>query len=277
MQRTPSAAAVRPSAVAGTFYPADAEPLRGAVRGYLRNLDPDAATAIQGLTSPPKALIAPHAGYRYSGPITGSAYAALSPQQREHVRRVVLVGPPHRVAFPGLATVSHRAFATPLGEVPVDRKAVAVLLQQCGVRELDAAHRDEHGLEVHLPFLQVLLHQPFTLIPLLFGDTDDDATARALEAVWGDQETLVVISSDLSHFLSYDDARSADDATADAIARCDTATIGPHQACGHLAVRAALHLAQGRGLTVTRLDLRNSGDTAGPRDRVVGYGSWAFG
>ena len=189
---------------------------------------------------------------------------------------MVLVGPAHRVSFRGLATVTHQAWATPLGEVEVDREAVDTLLPQPGVAEFDPAHAQEHGLEVHLPFLQYVLRSRFSIVPLLFSDATRAVMVDAIDTVWGGSETLIVISSDLSHFLSYQAARREDAATADAIVRCDPDAIRPDAACGHLAVQAALELGRDRGLSTVQLDLRSSGDTAGPRDRVVGYGAWAM-
>ncbi len=265
-------AIVRSAAVAGRFYPADPEVLARDVQGFLRAVpEPTVAT-----TSAPvaKAIIAPHAGYIYSGPIAASVYARLT-QARQDISRVVLFGPSHRVAFPGLAVPSTEFFETPLGRIPLDGQAIAGLRQIPGVITLDAAHAQEHSLEVHLPFLQTVLGR-FTLVPVVVGDARPDVVATALEAVWGGNETLVVISSDLSHYLDYGTARQMDQRTRQAIERLDPDAIGHDHACGRAPVGGLLIQARRHGLAVETVDLRNSGDTAGPRDKVVGYGAWMF-
>lgn len=258
---------IRPAAVAGQFYPGTASALRSAIEGYLAQ-----ATVPDGPA--PKAIIAPHAGYVYSGAVAAAAYARVR-AAAGIIRRVVLLGPCHRVAVRGLALSSAAAFATPLGNVPVDGEARRRLLAMPQVHVFDETHRDEHGLEVHLPFLQVILDD-FTLVPLVVGDASAEAVAAVLEAVWGGPETLIVVSSDLSHYLPYGEAQRLDDATCRAIEALDAGGIGRDQACGRVPVCGLLHLAKRRGLEVVGVDLRNSGDTAGPRDRVVGYGSWLF-
>jgi MEMO1 family protein len=260
--------AVRPPAVAGSFYPADAGRLRAAVDGYLAAADGSHAGAA------PKALIAPHAGYFYSGPVAGHAFAALS-ERESSIRRAVVVGPAHFVPFRGIAAPGAGAFRTPLGEVPLDLAAIEALRDLPQVRLADVPHEPEHALEVELPFLQAVLGD-FTLVPLLVGEATSDEVAEALDRLWGGPDTLVVISSDLSHYEPYARAREHDAATAAAIERLDAASLGPRDACGWLPVGGLLVAAGRRGMQVTRLDLRNSGDTAGPRDQVVGYGAWAF-
>ena len=259
-------ASIRFPAVAGMFYPRDPRQLHAALRGYLGG--------VQAEGPAPKAIIVPHAGYAYSGPIAASAYARLAPA-RGIVNRVVLVGPAHRVWLRGLAATAADGFRTPLGDVPVDRDTVQRLLAMPQVRLLDEAHKDEHSLEVHLPFLQEVLGK-FSLVPLVAGEATDDGVADVLAACWGGPETLVVISSDLSHYLDYDTARRKDAATSRAIETLAPGDIGKDQACGRIPIRGLLTLARRFGLGAATLDLRNSGDTAGPRDRVVGYGSWAF-
>ncbi|MEQ8194650.1 MAG: AmmeMemoRadiSam system protein B, partial [Rhodospirillales bacterium] len=222
----------------------------------------------------PKAIIAPHAGYIYSGPIAASVYARLKPL-RGRIERVVLLGPCHRVAVRGLALSGADAFATPLGNVPVDKEAVAALAGLPQVSTFDATHAQEHSLEVHLPFLQEILGA-FKLVPLVVGDASADQVAEVLERLWGGPETLIVVSSDLSHYLDYDTANRLDRETCAAIESLDFTRIGRDQACGRIPVSGLLALAKRRGLGVDTLDLRNSGDTAGPRDRVVGYGAWMF-
>lgn len=253
----------RRPAVAGMFYPAEAGALTAAVRAYLEDVEPRGA---------PKALIVPHAGYVYSGPVAASGYRCLD-SVRESVRRVVLIGPSHRVPFPGIAVPTATSFATPLGEVPLDREAIDALVELPFVAYRDRAHAPEHSLEVHLPFLQVAL-DAFQLVPLLCGDASAAEVAEALEAVWGGDETLVVVSTDLSHYHDYETARTLDEETATAIEAGRPEALHGSRACGYVGVRGLLEVARRRGLAVERLDLRSSGDTAGPRDQVVGYGAW---
>jgi MEMO1 family protein len=255
---------VRPAAVAGYFYPREAKLLVDTVTGLL-------ATAGPG--SPPKAMVAPHAGYIYSGPIAASAYATLAPRI-PRINRVVLLGPTHRVAVRGLATPGVDAFATPLGLVAVDEEAVQAIAGLPQVVESPAAHAMEHSLEVHLPFLQTLLGE-FKLVPLAVGNADREEVAEVLDRLWGGEETLIVVSSDLSHYLPYDAAQRIDGATAQAILRLD-ASVSHEQACGATPLNGLLLIAQRKGLSAELLDLRNSGDTAGDRSRVVGYGAFTF-
>jgi AmmeMemoRadiSam system protein B len=257
---------VRPAAVAGMFYPRAPERLAGEVRAYLSHASADAARA-------PKALIVPHAGYVYSGPIAASAYALLAPL-RESVERVVLLGPAHRAAVRGLATTGKDAFLTPLGAVPIDAAAVARALAFAQVTVSDAAHEHEHALEVQLPFLQTVLGS-FSLVPFAVGHATGEEVAEVVDALWGGPETLVVVSSDLSHYHPYDDAKRIDRATADAIL-AGSPTLDHEQACGATPINGLLLCAGLRHLAAKLLDLRNSGDTAGDRARVVGYASFAF-
>jgi hypothetical protein len=257
---------VREPAVAGTFYPDNPGELRAAVSGYL-------ATA-QSAGAFPKAIIAPHAGYIYSGPVAASAYARMAPG-RETIRRVVLLGPAHRIGFSGLAVPSADTFRTPLGSIPVDQQAISRIKTLPQVTVLDAAHAREHSLEVQLPFLQQVIAN-FRLVPLVAGDATADEVAEALELLWGGPETLIVISSDLSHYHDYDTANRLDRATTQAIEQLRPQQIRYDDACGRVPVIGLLTVAQRRGLHATTLDVRNSGDTAGPRDSVVGYGAWAF-
>jgi len=257
----------RPAAVAGQFYPRDPRELRMDIRRYLRE-----AGTFEG--SGPKAVIAPHAGYMYSGPIAGSVYARVA-ASREPIRRVVLLGPSHYAAFRGLGASSASAFLTPLGEVEVDREGNALARRLPGVATRDDAHREEHSLEVQLPFLQETLPQ-FTIVPLLVGDATAEEVALVLEALWGGKETLVVVSSDLSHYHAYDRARALDQEAAAAIEALEAHRLGQEQACGCRPIRGLLVAARRRGLKCATVDLRNSGDTAGRRDRVVGYGGFIF-
>nr|VFK34626.1 MAG: hypothetical protein BECKMB1821I_GA0114274_10781 [Candidatus Kentron sp. MB]VFK76831.1 MAG: hypothetical protein BECKMB1821H_GA0114242_10781 [Candidatus Kentron sp. MB] len=271
--------AIRPTAVADLFYPADPAVLQDMVEGFLREFaenegnrqspEPALRNAI------PKALIAPHAGFIYSGSIAASAYGRLvRTNARTRIRRVVLLGPSHHVGFRGLAVTGADFFHTPMGDIPVDRAAVAKLADFPQVGILDQAHAREHSLEVHLPFLVEVLDD-FMLVPLVVGETEPEQVAEVLERLW-DADTLIVVSTDLSHYLEYEEARQRDNITAHAIETLDTGAIGGGDACGRNPINGLLHLAKQRGMVVERLDLRNSGDTAGDKRRVVGYGAWAF-
>jgi MEMO1 family protein len=258
---------VRPPAVAGQFYTGNAPRLRAEVAGLL-------AAAPAPASDGAKALIAPHAGYIYSGRIAAAAFAALR-DIATRITRVVLIGPAHYVAIRGIAVPTADAFATPLGQVPVDHGALATIAGLPFVTAADAAHAPEHALEVELPFLQLLLG-PFAVVPLLAGDAEPRQVADILRRLWGGPETLIVISSDLSHYHGYDSARRRDAATAALIERGDWAQLGSDNACGFLPIAGLLIEAARRDLKAQRLALCNSGDTSGSRDRVVGYGAWAF-
>jgi AmmeMemoRadiSam system protein B len=257
---------VRLPAVAGMFYPGLARTLAGDVSAML-----DGAAAGSGAV--PKALIAPHAGYVYSGPVAASVYALLKPAAAT-IRRVVLLGPTHRVGVRGLALPSVEAFATPLGRVDIDREALAALAGLPQVVVADAPHAQEHSLEVQLPFLQAVLGD-FRLVPLAVGLASAEAVAEVLDRLWGGDETLIVVSSDLSHYLPYDEAREIDGQTAGRIL-AGSPDISHDEACGATPVNGLLLAARRHGLTTRLVDLRNSGDTAGDRRRVVGYGAFAF-
>jgi MEMO1 family protein len=257
---------IRPAAVAGSFYVGHPQRLRATVADLLT-----AAPASAGAS--PKALIAPHAGYIYSGGVAAAAFATL--RGSAAITRVVLIGPAHYVAVRGIAVPTADAFETPLGRVPVDRDALSAIADLPFVVEADAAHAPEHALEVELPFLQTLLGS-FALVPLLVGDADPRQVAQVLGRLWGEPDTLIVVSSDLSHYHDYDTARQLDAATAAVIERGEWRSLGPDRACGFLAVAGLLVEADRRGLAARRLALCNSGDTAGPRDRVVGYGAWKW-
>jgi AmmeMemoRadiSam system protein B len=259
--------AVRPAAVAGMFYPGEPSTLAAEVASYL------AGAPGQTRATAPKAIIAPHAGYMYSGPIAGSVYARIAPLAGR-VRRVVLAGPAHRVYVRGVALPGAREFDTPLGAVALDEEAIAVARKFPFVEVNDRAHQLEHSLEVHLPFLKAVLGD-FRLVPLVVGDAEPAEMAALLEALWGGEETLVVVSSDLSHYLPYESARHRDGGTARAILGLE-AHLVPDDACGAAPINGLLELARTHGLEAELVDLRNSGDTAGSRDRVVGYGAFAF-
>lgn len=233
------------------------------------------AEASPGGLPAPKAVIAPHAGYRYSGPIAGSAFAAWA-SQPSSIQRVVLLGPSHFVNFHGIALPDASAFATPLGTVPLDPGAVESLFELPDIHTLDVAHCREHAIEVELPFLQRLL-PTFTIVPLIVGRATDNAVRTAVDRLWGDAETRFVLSSDLSHYLPSEEARPLDRSTADAIEDLQPQPLTPSRACGYRIIRGFLAAAAQRGLIAKTVDLRNSGDTEGPRDSVVGYGAFHFG
>lgn len=257
---------IRPAAVAGMFYPANPAQLHAEIQEMLSAVSPG--------ESVPKAIIVPHAGYIYSGAIAATAYAQLTPA-RDQINRVVLLGPCHRVPLSGLATTSADYFETPLGSIPIDREAINNILPLTQVQEFDLTHQQEHSLEVQLPFLQEVLEE-FTLVPLVVGDTTARDIHEVLELLWGGDETLLVISSDLSHYHDYKTAQTMDSRTCRAIERLDSNGIDYEQACGRNPVSGLLHAAQQHHMKVTTLDLRNSGDTAGSKDQVVGYGAWMF-
>ncbi|HEV7507314.1 MAG TPA: AmmeMemoRadiSam system protein B [Thermoanaerobaculia bacterium] len=262
-------ATVRPPAVSGLFYPASAEELRSAVEGYLRE------APARNDEPAPKAVIAPHAGYVYSGPIAGSAFQAFAgAAAASPIERVILLGPSHFVPFRGLALPGHESFGTPLGTVKLQGAGAQAALRLPQVRIIPEAHVREHSLEVELPFLQVLLGE-FELVPLAVGEAEPEEVAEVLDRLWGGAETLIVISSDLSHYLPYEEARRVDRKTADSILSL-RGPLDPVQACGARPINGLLEAARARGLTVELLDLRNSADTAGDPSRVVGYGAFAF-
>ena len=260
----------RPAAVAGSFYPSNPAQLRAEVGSYVAQSRGGGA----GAPPPPKLLVVPHAGYIYSGPVAGSAYARLAPWAGG-IRRVVLLGPAHRTAVRGLAVPTADEFETPLGRVPIDDDARRSLADLTQVVADDRAHAQEHSLEVQLPFLQTVLGDGFTLLPLAVGRASADEVAEVLERLWGGDETLIVVSTDLSHYLPYATACATDRTTAARIVELAT-DIEPCEACGAYALNGALAVARRRGLQAELLDLRNSGDTAGDRSRVVGYASYAL-
>jgi AmmeMemoRadiSam system protein B len=258
----------RPPAVAGVFYPADRDRLQRQVSELL-------ASAAAPASVIPKALIAPHAGYAYSGGVAAAAFAALR-DSAQTISRVVLIGPAHYVQVGGIAAPTVDAFETPLGRVLVDMEALSKIDDLQFVIRTDAPHAPEHALEVELPFLQTILPS-FRVVPLIVGDTPPQDVALALRRMWGGPETLIVVSSDLSHYHGYETARRLDSRTAAAIERGDWGSLGPNEACGYLAVAGLVMETRHRGFKTCRLSLCNSGDTAGSRDRVVGYGAWLFG
>ena len=257
---------IRPAAVAGRFYPGEAAALARQVGAMLAAAGPAARPPLL-----PKAIIAPHAGYQFSGRVAAAAYACLAPA-RGAIARVVALGPSHFVAFPGLAGSTSQAWQTPLGAVRIGRPAVgAAALSD----ELDRALAAEYSVEVQLPFLQTVLGE-IEFVPLTVGRAAPEAVAALLDGLWGGPETLIVVSSDLSHFLEYRAAQEIDSRTAGAIEAFDAAALGSKEACGCVPVAGLLLAARRRGMTAATLDLANSADAGGARDRVVGYGAWAF-
>jgi len=255
------------------FYPDHPATLRKQIRGFLEDGRARAAADGPGAGSAtPKAIVAPHAGTVYSGPVAGTVYARLL-ATADAVQRVVLLGPSHRVPLQGLAASSHDAFTTPLGTIPLDRTTIAKLIELPQVAINDEAHRREHSLEVNLPFLQETLGT-FSLVPLVVGRASPEEVAEVIEAAWGGPETLIVISTDLSHFLDYDTARALDRETSGFIEQLAFDRISDERACGRGPLRGMLLAARNRGLSVRCVDLRSSGDTAGTRGEVVGYGSY---
>lgn len=267
MRREIHNASVRPPAVSGLFYPDDASELSDVVAGYLADVP------VGDVPAAPKAMIVPHAGYVYSGCVAATAYSLIA-QRRHEIRRVVLIGPSHRVYLKGLAVPESSAFATPLGDIEIDGEYRTMLLAGGDVVSANAPHAQEHCLEVQLPFLQMIL-EDFTLLPLVVGAASPQHVASVLASVWGTKETLVLISSDLSHYHPYEMAQRIDRATSESILRRATDLSG-EQACGAACINGLLHLAARRELDVTELARLNSGDTAGDRDRVVGYGAFAI-
>lgn len=257
--------AIRPPAVAGTFYPSSPAELRDLIDGLL------AGITLPARARQPKAIVVPHAGYVYSGPIAASAFARLAPFAAR-IRRVVLVGPAHRVDLDGLASPGASMLRTPLGNVPVDVDALAGL---AGVEVDPIAHAREHSLEVELPFIQRVLPHA-RVVPLAVGHATPEQVGRTLEALWGGDETVVVVSSDLSHDLPYDAGRERDRATAAHIVALDERPLRGDEACGAAGINGLAWVARRKGLVCELLDLRSSGDTAGGRREVVGYGAFAL-
>jgi AmmeMemoRadiSam system protein B len=255
---------IRQPAVAGTFYPANPEKLQTMVNDFLNT--------VKSTEKLPKAMIVPHAGYIYSGACAATAYARLK-NNADKVKRVVLLGPAHHVSFKGLALSRAEFFNTPLGKIPVDTAAVRNLLALPFVGYLDEAHHLEHSLEVQLPFLQTVL-PAFSLVPIVAGEATAEQVAQVLEMFYDDADTLLVISSDLSHYHDYATAQRLDRETSDKIENLQYQQLDVESACGRVGVRGLMALAQKKSLQIKNIDLRNSGDTAGTKERVVGYGTY---
>ena len=264
---------IRPEAVAGSFYPRPADVLRREVDQMLASAPlPDAA---HELLEPPVAMIVPHAGYVYSGPVAARAYALLRPWH-DTIRRAVVIGPTHRVFVSGLAVSSADGFHTPLGDIPIDVTARDRVLSCAGVHINDAAHEREHSLEVHLPFLQRVLDDGWSLVPIIVGDADARSVAEVLASLWGEPGTVVIVSTDLSHYHDHSTAQRLDRATAATIAAGQWEALDGERACGVHAVSGALEVARRRRDHIDLIDLRDSSETTGPEDRVVGYGSFVI-
>lgn len=257
----------REPAVAGSFYPADTNALQNEINYLLAEINTTAGTL-------PKVIIVPHAGYVYSGSVAASAYHTLL-QYRDKIKRVVLLGPPHRVAVNGFALSNANFFATPLGNIPIDQTANKMLAYHRDVNINEQAHLYEHSLEVHLPFLQTVLDD-FLLVPIIVGDVPPERVATMLEELMTDDSTLCVTSTDLSHFHNYTTAQKQDQATSQSIVDMDYKKIAYEDACGRNPLNGVLCWAKMHHLKVMQLDVRNSGDTAGTMDRVVGYGSYTI-
>jgi len=261
---------IREPAVAGLFYPADKQLLKDDIQQYLNQVPVGLKTS----TNAVKVIVVPHAGYVYSGPIAASAYKQIIPI-RDKINRVVLLGPSHRVAFNGLAVPESNIFNTPLGDIQIDHEGIQRLTDLPQVIASDQAHREEHSLEVQLPFLQEILSE-FSLIPLVVGEANRYEVAEVINRLWGDEHTLIIISTDLSHYHNYNEAKRLDRLTSDAIQNLKPDLIGYEDACGRNGLKGMMTVAEEKNLSVDILDLRNSGDTAGDKNRVVGYGAYAF-
>lgn len=259
---------IRPAAVSGLFYPANGPALNTMVVNELRSVKSHSNSRF------PKAIIVPHAGYIYSGAIAASAYSRLQPY-RQHIKRVIIIGPSHRVGFNGLALSSADYFETPLGNIPVDKETNEQLLAIDGVKTLDQAHVQEHSIEVQLPFLQNVLDD-FTIVPIVAGNASAKLVDKVINSLWSNDNTVIVISSDLSHYHDYVSAQQLDLSTSDAILNLDLNQIDSEHACGCVGIRGLLSFAQHHAVEATSLDIRNSGDTAGDKDSVVGYGAFIF-
>ena len=258
---------IRQPAVAGMFYPADKQTLKDDIYDYLKGVKCEQRKNI-------KAIVVPHAGYIYSGPIAASAYKQLIPY-KEKIKRVVLLGPSHRVAFNGLAIPEADFFTTPFGNIPIDKKGIQLISELPQVIVSEQAHKEEHSLEVQLPFLQAVLNE-FSLIPLVVGDAERHIVAEVIDLLWGDEHTLIVISTDLSHYHAYNKAKELDQATSEAIVNLQADLIGYDDACGRNGLKGMITVAEEKHLSIDTLDLRNSGDTAGDKNRVVGYGAYVI-
>jgi len=253
-------------AVAGTFYPENPQQLHQMLNEYLNDAEATAKV--------PKVIIAPHAGYIYSGHVAASAYARLK-KANDRINRVVIIGPSHRVAFSGLAISKAESFITPFGFVSVDQKALATIAKLDYVNYFEEAHTYEHSIEVHLPFLQEMLDD-FKVVPIVTGDATAEQVSQVIDILWGGDETLIVISSDLSHYHEYSQAKQLDKVTSQLIEQLQYELISPNAACGQVSLSGLLRLAREKTLAIKTIELRNSGDVTGDKSRVVGYGAYVI-
>lgn len=256
---------VRKPNVAGQFYPEKANTLKEMIHSFLID------THVQ-VEEQPKAIIAPHAGYLYSGPIAATIYAVLS-KYKDTVKKVILIGPSHRIYFKGIAATMVDYFETPLGSVPVANERDFLSSPVIHINE--AAFGMEHSLEVQLPFLQIVLNH-FELTPLIVGDVEFSKVADVMASLWGGKETLIIVSSDLSHYKDYQAAQKLDACTSRAILNLAPQELHFEQACGLIPIQGLLHVAKQNNMQARALDVRNSGDIVGSKDRVVGYGAYCF-
>lgn len=256
----------RHPAVAGLFYPNNPAELKSDVLTYINNAPNSDAH--------PKAMILPHAGYIYSAKTASFGYRLLK-NYADQIKRVILLGPSHRVAFYGHSVPTHSYFTTPLGDISVDVETIEMLITNELAKYLDEAHQMEHCLEVQLPFLQLVLND-FSIVPIVVGQSDTEQVSELINKVWGGEETLIIVSSDLSHYLSYDEARAIDQETAQEILSYNPSALTHKKACGATPIQGLLQSVQQHNLKASQLDLCNSGDTAGAKDAVVGYGAFAF-
>ena len=261
---------IRPPAIAGTFYPHNPDELADTVRHYLTQAGRFFDTAHKA----PKAIIAPHAGYIYSGFTAAAVYNRLYPSC-ETIRRVIMLGPCHRVAINYAALPSSKLFQTPIGNIPVDTDSIDNIKHLDYVKIFNATHAKDHCIEIHLPFLQMILKK-FKIVPIIIGDISPLKVAEIIETLWGGPETLILVSSDLSHYLDHTQANTLDSQTSKIIERMDFEALRSDQACGCHSIKGLLMVARKKRLSAYTADVRNSGDTAGSKDRVVGYGSWYF-
>lgn len=257
----------RNPAVAGIFYASEPKKLDSEVAHYL-------TSDFRQSTVRPKILIVPHAGYQYSASVAAKAYLQLQKFSGK-IKNVILVGPSHRVAFNGIAVSSADDFKTPLGNVALNKEIIGEMIKNNhDVLYYDAAHQEEHCLEVQLPFLQKVLNK-FKIVPLVYGNISPEKLAVALEPYLQDDKNIVIISADLSHYYNYDTAKDIDAETADKINSREP-SLTEHMSCGATGINAALILAKKDHLHPDMLELANSGDTSGDKERVVGYGAWSF-
>ena len=265
MMATQDQKTVRLPAVAGQFYTSNPVELKQQINNFLQHAE-------MSQEAPPKAIIAPHAGYIYSGPVAATAYKTLE-SIKAKIRQVVIMSPAHRYGFRGIAWSQADYFRTPLGDIPVDKKAITKLDDLEYVMPLEKAFEGEHALEVHLPFLQVSLEE-FSILPFIVGMASPQQVAEVLNRLWGDEQTLIVISSDLSHFHEYHQAQQQDKRTSNNIEALNYEAIAGEDACGTYPLSGLLLTARQKQLHASVLDLRNSGDTAGDKNSVVGYGAY---